>query len=456
MATAAKRPKQVAAGGSPAEDGRADALSGFLDWCEKVGLELSPKVYVSKEGTVSDYGLLAREDLQIGEVLFTVPRAALLSQHTTSIRSLLEKDQASLESQSGWVPLLLSLLHEYTASNSHWRPYFSLWPDFSSLDHPMFWPEEERVRLLQGTGILEAVDKDLANIQLEYTSIILPFMESHLDLFDPKLHTPELYRRLVAFVMAYSFQEPLDEEDEDEKEPNPPMMVPMADILNHVANHNANLEYSLECLKMVTTQPISKGQEIFNTYGQMANWQLMHMYGFAEPYPGNTDDTADIQMVTVRRAALQGASTEVERQLVSEQWDFLCQLEMVGEEGAFVIGWEEVLTEEELSMTLKVLGMAAEEFKEFKEHEGWEDDTEDEESFTLSNETIPRLKASWKKLLHDSARLTLESYSSDLKAEQDLLSDKVAYGKLTLREQQALQVRYGQKRILHQLLELTS
>lgn len=56
---------------------------------------------------------------------------------------------------------------------------------------------------------------------------------------------------------------------------------------------------------MVTTRPISKGQEIFNTYGQMANWQLLHMYGFAEPYPGNTNDTADIQMVTVRRAAMQ-------------------------------------------------------------------------------------------------------------------------------------------------------
>ena len=38
----------------------------------------------------------------------------------------------------------------------------------------------------------------------------------------------------------------------------------------------------------------------------MANWQLIHMYGFAEPYPDNTNDTADIQMVTVREAALQG------------------------------------------------------------------------------------------------------------------------------------------------------
>lgn len=167
---------------------------------------------------------------------------------------------------------------------------------------------------------------------------------------------------------------------------------------------------------MVTTRPVSKGREIFNTYGQMANWQLLHMYGFAEPYPGNTNDTADIQMVTVRRAALQrewprgegtrrsgaenetgfgvtsetslfhvlvvclplrllprrpapsaaarargaallsatGARSEAEQQLVAEQWDFLCQLEMVGEEGAFVLGWDEVLTEEELLVTLKV------------------------------------------------------------------------------------------------------
>uniref|UniRef100_A0A8D0HFA5 N-lysine methyltransferase SETD6 n=1 Tax=Sphenodon punctatus TaxID=8508 RepID=A0A8D0HFA5_SPHPU len=427
-----------------------------LQSCD-VGLCLPPpKVYMSREGTVADYGMLAREDLQTGEVLFTIPRAVLLSQYSTSICALLEKDQASLDSQSGWVPLLLALLHEYTTRNSHWNPYLSLWPDLSSLDHPMFWTKEERTRLLQGTGVPEAVDKDLANIHLEYTSIILPFLESHPDIFDPKVHTLELYQRLVAFVMAYSFQEPVPEEEEDEKTCNPPMMVPMADLLNHVANHNANLEYSSECLKMVTTQPISKGQEVFNTYGQMANWQLLHMYGFAEPHPGNTDDSADIQMVTVRTAALQAAQSEAEQQLVSEQWDFLCQLEMVGEEGAFVFGWEEVLTEEELSMTLKVLCMSAEEFGEFKEQDGWEEDTGEDDNLTLSNETIPRLKASWKKLLHDSTLLTLGSYSSDLKAEEELLNDREAYTKLSRREQQALQVRYGQKSILDQLLGLVS
>ncbi|XP_060110260.1 N-lysine methyltransferase SETD6 [Heteronotia binoei] len=446
MASSAKRARRESGAG---------ALAAFLEWCDRVGLVLSPKVYVSREGTVADYGLIAREDLPAGEVLFTVPRTALLSQHTSSISSLLEKEQDSLKSQSGWVPLLISLLYESTISNSHWGTYFSLWPDFSGLDHPMFWSEEERWRLLQGTGILEAVDKDLANIQMEYSSIILPFLKAHPDLFNPKVHTLELYKKLVAFIMAYSFQEPLEEDMEDE-EPNPPMMVPMADLLNHVANHNANLEYSPECLKMVVIQPIRKGQEVFNTYGEMASWQLLHMYGFAQPYPGNRDDAADIQMLTLCKAALQAAKTDAEQQLVLEQWDLLCQMEMVGEEGAFVIGWEKVLTEEELFTALKVLGMSAEEFKEFKEQEGWANEMGENGNTDLTLSMIPTLKASWKKLLFDATLLTLQAYNSDLKAEEEVLINQQAFSKLSCREQFALQVRYGQKKILQQLLELAS
>ncbi|NXX73607.1 SETD6 methyltransferase, partial [Urocolius indicus] len=126
---------------------------------------------------------------------------------------------------------------------------------------------------------------------------------------------------------------------------------------------------------------------------------------------------------------------------------------MVGEEGAFVLGWEEVLTEEELAATLKVLCMSEEEFKAYKEQDGWEDDSEEEESSTLSYEALSRLQPLCKKLLCDSVLLTLEAYGSDLKAEQDLLSTE-AYERLSRREQQALHVRYGQKRILHQVLEL--
>lgn len=61
---------------------------------------------------------------------------------------------------------------------------------------------------------------------------------------------------------SLSFQEPLEEEDEDEKGPNPPMMVPVADILNHVANHNANLEYSPVSAKLLHQAALWSGSSL--------------------------------------------------------------------------------------------------------------------------------------------------------------------------------------------------
>ena len=71
---------------------------------------------------------------------------------------------------------------------------------------------------------------------------------------------------MVAFVMAYSFSEPTadddndsdDDEDEEGSQVMPPMMVPMADLLNHVTDNNAKLTFGTEALKMVTTRTIKK------------------------------------------------------------------------------------------------------------------------------------------------------------------------------------------------------
>ncbi|XP_035497482.1 N-lysine methyltransferase setd6 [Scophthalmus maximus] len=443
MATEAKRLKV---------DGGSSPLENFLQWCSSVGLVLSDKVYVSKEGTVAEYGMLAKDNIEEGDVLFSIPRSALLHQGTTRVSALLEKEKSCLESSSGWVPLLLALLHECTSSQSLWRPYLSLWTDFKTLDHPMFWPKEERGRLLRGTGIPEAVDTDLANIRREYTDVVLPFIAHHPDLWNPDTHTLELYTQLVAFVMAYSFQEPQeedddDEEEEDEKAPNPPMMVPMADMLNHVSNHNANLEFTPDSLRMVCVRPVRRGEEVFNTYGQMANWQLLHMYGFTEPYPSNGNDTADVPIADLYKVAAQGIQSDVDRQLMEEKWEMLRQ--MMQEKAAFVFGKHGCLTDTELHTALKVLCMSKDEFSDYRENEGWEDDEEEDEE-TFSNEGLPGLKDSWKWLICEAVRLTLESYGEEV-AE----GDKAALGGLSSRQRNALQVQYGQKSILHKVMELT-
>ncbi|XP_028304242.1 N-lysine methyltransferase setd6 [Gouania willdenowi] len=464
MATDAKRPKVDT-------HAQINPLPDFLQWCDRVGLVLSTKVDVTKAQTVAGYGMLAKDHIPEGELLFTVPRSALLHQGTTKISALLEGEKSCLESESGWVPLLLSLLYEYTSPLSHWKPYLSLWTNFKTLDHPMFWSKEDRDRWLKGTGIPEAVDRDLANIQQEYSDVVLPFITKHLHLWDPNTHTLELYIQLVAFVMAYSFQEPRDEsdneddnddEEEEEKPLNLPMMVPMADMLNHVSNHNANLEFTPDSLKMVAIRPIAKGEEVFNTYGQMANWQLLHMYGFTEPYASNSNDTADVPIRHFYEVLTQGIQSDLEQQLLKKKWETVN--EILQEKAAFVFGKHGCLTDTELHTALKILCMSKEEFSEFEDNEGWEEDDEDEETISqaFSNDGLPELNASWKRLLHEAARLTLKSYGDReeevevwMDRDRRLMEDKAGVAGLSSRQQNALQVCYGQKKILYKLMELT-
>lgn len=458
MASNAKRPKLVANSAEILDE----PLHRFLQWCHKVELTISSKVCLSKEGTVAEYGMLAKQDVNEGEVLFSIPRKVLLNQQTSKIKDVLKEGKKTLENKSGWVPLLLSLMYEYTHPQSLWAPYLSLWPNFKALDHPMFWSKEERDKLLKGTGICEAVETDLANIQEEYMDTVLPFIQSHPELWNPERHTLDLYRSLVAFVMAYSFQEPLEEEDDDDeeedKDANPPMMVPMADMLNHVSNHNANLVYTPDCLKMVAIRDIHAGEEIFNTYGQMANWQLLHMYGFVEQHQENSNDTADLSMSSVHKAALQLTKTEEDRHLLSEKWDVLCDMEIIrdGDTGAFIFGKKGCLTDTELYTTLKILCMEKEEFKVFQEDREWEEaDDEDEVTQALSNEGIPDLALSWRHLLHTAVGLTLGCYGESVEADRKLLEDQEALTKLNSRSRRALQVRYGQKMILQYLQQIT-
>ncbi|VDH95937.1 N-lysine methyltransferase SETD6 [Mytilus galloprovincialis] len=264
------------------------SLNKFKEWITENSFNLSPKVNVGNEGSCAQYGAVALEDIEEGECLFQIPRSCLLMPQTSTISQQTQNDIDSLKSSSGWVPLLLSLMYEYNNPQSKWRPYLDLVPDFKQLDLPMFWTETERKSLLKSTGVIEAVDKDLKNISTEFNDIVLPFVKKHSDLFGECSLSLEFYKQMVAFVMAYSFTEPPDDEFDDSP---PPMMVPMADILNHVAKNNAQLAFETDALKMVSTKTIKKGEEIYNTYGQLANWQLLQMYGFAEQFPNNHYDT---------------------------------------------------------------------------------------------------------------------------------------------------------------------
>ena len=62
----------------------------------------------------------------------------------------------------------------------------------------------------------------------------------------------EVYKKLVAFVMSYSFT------DEGAGLLGRTMMVPFVDLLNHSSQHHVELTFHPSCLKLVAVRNISE------------------------------------------------------------------------------------------------------------------------------------------------------------------------------------------------------
>ncbi|KIK24817.1 hypothetical protein PISMIDRAFT_61013, partial [Pisolithus microcarpus 441] len=81
-----------------------------------------------------------------------------------------------------------------------------------------------------------------------------------------------------------------DDTDDDEDDPSDVAMVPMADLLNaRWRSENAKLFYEPHVLRMATTKPIKKGEQIFNTYGDPPNSDLLRRYGHVDLIPLNVN-----------------------------------------------------------------------------------------------------------------------------------------------------------------------
>ncbi|KXJ27772.1 N-lysine methyltransferase setd6 [Exaiptasia diaphana] len=307
-------------------------MTTFLLWCKNNNLILNEKVKICKAGSCHRYGMIATQDIQKNECLFTIPRKLLLEAKTSSIANIIvdiDEDLTELSGRgSGWVPLLLSLMYEYTNAESFWKPYLDIVPSLTELDQPMFWNKKDRKCLLKDTEIFDDVEQDLKCIEKEYNEVVKGFIKKHEDKFDLSIHSLDLYKHMASFLMAYSFTE-------NGCHGNcTPVMVPMADILNHHSKNNAHLEFAKDELKMVSTQAITKGQEVFNTYGQLANCHLLQSYGFVEKTP-NPYDFIEISVGMFYGVLQKQVTSKHEARLLDAKFQFMEELGLVTSEDSF-------------------------------------------------------------------------------------------------------------------------
>ena len=86
-------------------------------------------------------------------------------------------------SRNKWLPLLLTLLYEYTNPDSKWRPYLDLVPSEAVLNQPIFWNKQEK-EYLALIGLKDDVESDETNIEEGYKHFVLPFMNKQKKYFE--------------------------------------------------------------------------------------------------------------------------------------------------------------------------------------------------------------------------------------------------------------------------------
>lgn len=210
--------------------------------------------------------------------------------------------------------------------DSKWWPYLQLLP--TEFDTLMYWTPAELAEL-QGSLVINKIGKDDANRL--FIESLLPVVHDHAHLFgkfapafqgvSAKGALLELAHRMATLIMAYAFDIAYDDDSDEDSLDDcstladlPKAMIPLADIFNAegeqmnvshrdlcseiILTFQAHLVQQDDSMSMIASKAITKGQEIFNDYGELPRSDLLRRYGYI------TDSAKKWDLVELNRTAV--------------------------------------------------------------------------------------------------------------------------------------------------------
>ncbi|KAG8956267.1 hypothetical protein FRC04_004344 [Tulasnella sp. 424] len=323
----------------------------------------------------------------------------------------------------------------------------------------MFWSDEELAQL-KGSTILGKIGK--AEAEADYREKVLPLITRRPDLFPPAAiathYSLERYHINGSRILSRSFhvekwsgkdqnqesdedsEEPKDmdvddsgssEDDDEEREDTADVgMTPMADMLNarHGCN-NARLFYEEGVLKMISTKRILKGEQIWNTYGEPPNSDLVRRYGHVDFVPmedGTFGNPSDVVEISGDIAVKLVDAEELEQRV-----DFFLE---EGGEDVFVIEAGDDTLPEDLLVFLRLLLLSPPEWRKAKEKESLPKPKPDAESLKLARRVLEE---------------RIKEYPTTIEEDDALLQQDTPQN---LRS--AVIVRLGEKKILRKAMQI--
>lgn len=274
-----------------------------------------------------------------------------------------------------------------------------------------------------------------------------------------------------------------DDDDEEEEQENviDISMTPMADMLNaRFESDNARLFYKSHVLEMRATKPIAQGEQIFNTYADPPNSDLLRRYGHVDEPNGS--DVVELDAKLILQAAVTHLSTflpstkeELQKDL-EERLEWACS--SLGIDEVFILNYlftpakkaphraqperpspKELksaatgggISEEMIALT-RVLCQSRESFEKAKaKGKGPSARVEaQEEHVVAAGNKAKTVRVSASQIMMDAIDLRLQQYPNGAKVEEE---EAKLYGSKQSEvggdnERRALVVRLGEKRVL--------
>ena len=311
----------------------------FCSWMESMHIVYNTqaiKVIGSQPGAMM---IEAVSDVDQGDTLATIPKEACITVYTTELTDILAEEELA-----GGLGLVIAVWYEKGLGKlSKWSGYFTSMKEREYL--PIFWSEEE-LKQLHGTEVFGCINSDRQDIEEDYEQHVVPLMQKYPEAFANISDTSvEAFKNAASLVASRAFavdeehgdgmvpladvfnhkvsivklsddyaihgaeetssnnsynsveEEEEEEEQDDGDSTEGPHVLPCPqedeDLTMCGMKHANQLPLRLHIaiiddtennsLKIIAASPLERGKEIFNTYGELGNAELVKKYGFCVP-----------------------------------------------------------------------------------------------------------------------------------------------------------------------------
>jgi len=244
----------------------------------------------------SGRGLLARRDINDGDNLLKVPIKLCLTK--SSARTALGKDVLPSDINE-YLAVACQLIHEryVLGDKSFFKPYIDVLPETEEVNPTFTWSDDD-LSFLNGSPVIAATQSLQMKLQREYDSLLGGddgLCNKYPSRFPIEHYTMENWT--WAFAMLFSRAIRL----RNLKEGETLAMVPYADLINHSPFSQAYIDAredgdwlfssGEEEVILYADRGYRRMEQIYISYGQKSNAELLLLYGFAvERNPYNSVD----------------------------------------------------------------------------------------------------------------------------------------------------------------------